>query len=125
MSQDYSEVPKSSWHYPKKLEGKVVSWQELKKLFPKDKKHKEIKLEETIRSDKQVGYKIFRWIGDFGCQAYGCGGCERIIIGSPRFENFSEHGKIGYKVYCIKCNETLERVLGFSLKKIVQYTLII
>lgn len=103
---------------PPSLERKVVnSIDELKKIFPADRKFGEISLTEKKKGTKthKIYGRAFRnkeRILDY--VAYECPGCEKIVIGPPRIEDDTSiklgmplAGREGYDAYCTNCHTHL------------------
>ena len=92
------------------LEGRVVSVEELKKLFPKQGNLPEIGVTKDTETYKVYG-RVLKNL------AYECKSCNTVVVGSPNIEDDTSielgmplAGRSGYDLYCKQCHAHLEDV---------------
>jgi hypothetical protein len=111
-----ASIERMRWSAPEELEGIVVdSLEDLRAKFPSAEGFKEAHL----KAEGGVGeYGIKRYVMSDGNReisiAYGCKGCEKIVIGSPDIRKHdsisSSHplsGRRGIDFYCSSCGHYL------------------
>lgn len=110
----HGDMERIFWsNVPVNLRGKVVSLDELKKLFPENQDYHPVeKLEEDNkhatygRRTKPITFHEFL--------AYECKSCQKLIIGPPRIKDENTIGqqplcgREGYNVYCTNCHTELK-----------------
>lgn len=119
-----ASIERTKWDIvPRDLTGIVVdSFEELQRLLPEDDISGPVYLrihEEGIKFANRIDLGFDRYSRDdklwkSGCAdvAYGCSGCEKIIIGPPKIE---ENVGKGVNCYCTNCGANiLSKTLVYS-----------
>jgi hypothetical protein len=95
---------------PSELEGRVVSLEELKKLFPAEGGVSEVGVLEDNKNYRVYGRKRGEMVL-LPLLAYECKRCNAFVIGPPKItDEDSIHsgrhltGRRGYDIYCSNCN---------------------
>lgn len=101
------------------LEGRIVTLDALKQLFPTSDGFEEVIEIGTKPSGAGKGCTVYgRKVADMTNYAerlaYGCGRCKNLVLGSPRIEDDNSiddgmplSGRRGYEAYCRSCDALL------------------